>query len=240
MKTEFEMTEDGSHTLFVPALNEHYHSTHGAVQESMHVYINAGFRQCPKNEMHVLEIGFGTGLNAFLTLLEGEKSNKKIVYTALELYPVSLTDARKLNYASQVCPEKTDVFLQLHESEWEKRININNRFSLLKLNRNVAENDLFVPDEAFDAVYFDAFAPEKQPEMWSQTIFDTIFSICNPNAILTTYCAKGAVRRMLQNAGFTVERLEGPPGKREILRARKSWELWVKGYELQILAIHNP
>ncbi|MDR0333862.1 MAG: tRNA (5-methylaminomethyl-2-thiouridine)(34)-methyltransferase MnmD [Dysgonamonadaceae bacterium] len=222
MKTEFEITEDGSHTLFVPELNEHYHSTHGAVQESMHVYINAGFRQCTKEEIHVLEIGFGTGLNTFLTLLESEKSDKKIVYTSLELYPVSLADARKLNYASQICPEKADVFLQLHESEWEKKVDINSRFSLLKLNRSVTKNDSLTLDEVFDVVYFDAFAPDKQSEMWSQKIFNDIFSICNPNAILTTYCAKGAVRRMLQNAGFEVERLEGPLGKREMLRAQKN------------------
>jgi tRNA U34 5-methylaminomethyl-2-thiouridine-forming methyltransferase MnmC len=221
MKTEFEITEDGSHTLFVPELNEHYHSTHGALQESIHVYINTGFRQCTKEEIHVLEIGFGTGLNTFLTLLESDKSDKKIIYTSLELYPISLTDARKLNYASQICPEKAGVFLQLHESEWEKRVDINNRFSLLKLNRSVTENNSLVLDELFDIVYFDAFAPDKQPEMWSQKIFDAIFSICNPNAILTTYCAKGMVRRMLQDSGFVVERLEGPPGKREILRARK-------------------
>jgi tRNA U34 5-methylaminomethyl-2-thiouridine-forming methyltransferase MnmC len=223
MKTEFEITEDGSHTLFVPELNEHYHSTHGAVQESMHVYINAGFRQCTKEEIHVLEIGFGTGLNTFLTLLESEKNKKKIVYTSLELYPISLTDARKLNYTSQICPEKADVFLQLHESGWEKRVDINNRFSLLKLNRSVTENDSLALDEIFDVVYFDAFAPEKQPEMWSQKIFNDIFSICNPNATLTTYCAKGVVRRMLQDAGFTVERLEGPSGKREILRGKKDF-----------------
>jgi tRNA U34 5-methylaminomethyl-2-thiouridine-forming methyltransferase MnmC len=221
MKTEFEITEDGSHTLFVPELDEHYHSTHGAVQEAMHVYINAGFRQCAKEEIHVLEIGFGTGLNTFLTLLESEKNDKKTIYTSLELYPISPTDAKKLNYASQIRPEKADAFLQLHEAEWEKRTDINSRFSLLKLNRNTTDNDAFALFTTFDVVYFDAFAPDKQPEMWSQKIFDTIFSICNPNAILTTYCAKGAVRRMLQDAGFAVERLEGPTGKREILRAQK-------------------
>jgi len=218
MKTEIKTTKDGSHTLFVPELNEHYHSTHGAIQEAVHVYINAGLHHCKKDEIQVLEIGFGTGLNAFLTLLESIKIGKKIVYTALERYPISVSDAQKLNYASQICPERESLFLQLHEIEWEKRIDINPHFSLLKLNRNVTDADAFSFSTKFDVVYFDAFAPEKQPEMWTQEVFENILSVCNSNAALTTYCAKGAVRRTMQSAGFMVEKLKGPVGKREMLR----------------------
>ena len=218
MKTEIKTTKDGSHTLFVPELNEHYHSTHGAIQEAVHVYINAGLHHCKKDEIHVLEIGFGTGLNAFLTLLESIKIGKKVVYTSLERYPISVSDAQKLNYASQICPERESLFLQLHKAEWEKRIDINPHFSLLKLNRNVTDADAFAFSTKFDVVYFDAFAPEKQPEMWTQEVFENILSVCNSSAALTTYCAKGTVRRTMQSAGFMVEKLKGPVGKREMLR----------------------
>ena len=219
MKTEIKITNDGSHTLFVPALNEHYHSIHGAVQEAIHVYINAGLHHCKKDEIHVLEIGFGTGLNAFLTLCDSIKNEKKAVYTSLELYPISVADAQKLNYASQICPDSEHLFLQLHEAEWEKRIDITPHFSLLKLHRDITNSDALDFHTKFDVVYFDAFAPEKQPEMWTQEVFENILSVCNLGAALTTYCAKGVVRRTMRSAGFMVEKLAGPPGKREMLRA---------------------
>lgn len=221
MKIEFEITGDGSHTLFVPILNEHYHSTHGAVQESNHVYIEAGLKQCLKPEIELLEIGFGTGLNAFLTCLEGGRSGKKINYTALELHPLRIEEARKLNYVSRTAPGKEELFLQLHRVSWGGWEAIDTWFTLRKLLRNAAEHAAFAFAETFDVVYFDAFAPDKQPEMWSQEVFEALFRVCNRGAVLTTYCAKGSVRRMLQRAGFTVERLPGPPGKREMLRGRK-------------------
>ena len=221
MNIEFEITEDGSHTLFVPGLNEHYHSTHGAIQESMHVFVDAGLRHCAKSEIKVLEIGLGTGLNAFLALVEAEKSSKKIDFTSLEFYPLSITDAEKLNYAGLIDPSKKDVFNELHKAEWEKWNQITLYFSLLKMKFDFSKPSEFSPEKQFDIIFFDAFAPEKQPEMWTQEIFDKIYSVSSENAILTTYCAKGVVRRMLQAAGFVVERLPGPPGKREILRARK-------------------
>ena len=221
MNIEFEITDDGSHTLFVPGLNEHYHSTHGAIQESMHVFVDAGLRHCAKSEIKVLEIGLGTGLNAFLALVEAEKSSKKIDFTSLEFYPLSITDAEKLNYAGLIDPSKKDVFNELHKAEWEKWNQITLYFSLLKMKFDFSKPSEFSPEKQFDIIFFDAFAPEKQPEMWTQEIFDKIYSVSSENAILTTYCAKGVVRRMLQAAGFVVERLPGPPGKREILRARK-------------------
>lgn len=221
MNAIFRITEDGSHTLFVPEMDEHYHSTHGALGESMHVYIDAGLRQCPKKELHLLEIGFGTGLNAFLSLIEGEKQGKIIHYTTLELYPLPLEKASILNYATLVSPEKEELFLQMHETPWNEPTKIGAHFFLQKFQRNAALPSAFVFEKQMDVVYFDAFAPDKQPEMWTQPVFDAIYSLCAPDAILTTYCAKGVVRRMLQTAGFTVERLVGPVGKREILRGRK-------------------
>ncbi len=221
MNIEFEITEDGSHTLFVPELNEHYHSTHGAIQESMHVFIDAGLRHCVKSEIKVLEIGFGTGLNAFLTLLEAERTGRKIDYTTLEFYPLSIIDAEKLNYVELTDSTKKDVFRELHKVEWGKWSQLTLYFSLLKMKFDFSKPSDFDTENKFDVIFFDAFAPEKQPEMWAQEIFDKIYSISSENSILTTYCAKGSVRRMLQTAGFVVERLPGPPGKREILRARK-------------------
>ncbi|MDO5663774.1 MAG: tRNA (5-methylaminomethyl-2-thiouridine)(34)-methyltransferase MnmD [Bacteroidia bacterium] len=221
MNIEFEITKDGSHTLFVPELNEHYHSTHGAIQESMHVFIDAGLRHCTKSEIKVLEIGFGTGLNAFLTLLEAEKTSKKIDFTSLELYPIPLVDTKKLNYAELMDTSAKNVFNELHKADWGKWNQITLYFSLLKLKTDFSNPSNFHTESKYDVIFFDAFAPDKQPEMWTQDIFDKIYSISAENGILTTYCAKGVVRRMLQTAGFSVERLSGPPGKREMLRAEK-------------------
>lgn len=221
MDTELKITGDGSHTLFVPELDEHYHSVNGAIQESVHVYINAGFMECPKQVINVLEIGFGTGLNAFLTMEEGEKIGKIIRYTAYEKYPLPYTDAERLNYGERLKVESNQNFMKLHGVRWNSREEITPSFSLLKLNRDLSRIENLMTNERYDVVYFDAFAPDKQPDLWNQALFDKIFSICDNNAILTTYCAKGSVRRALQSAGFAVERLPGPAGKREMLRGRK-------------------
>ena len=219
MQTELKLTEDGSHTLFVPGIDECYHSTHGAIQESRHIFMEAGLKQCLKPEINVLEIGFGTGLNAFLTLLESERSGTQIQYTSLELYPVEVEKALQLNYPEEIAPEKRQLFELLHTSPWNEEIIISPNFSLKKIETDFTK---FVFEGNFDVVFFDAFSPEKQPEMWSRELFSMIYAHCNQGAILTTYCAKGIVRRAMQEASFTVERLEGPPGKREILRSLKS------------------
>lgn len=222
LNTQLITTEDGSHSLFVPHLNEHYHSTHGAIQESRHVYIHTGFDACELQQIKVLEIGFGTGLNAFLTMLEAINTHKHVHYTTLELYPIEADSAKQLNYAQQLTDEtKAPLFMALHQAPWSEASEINPSFILNKVNTDFSNPNNLKSTSLFDVIYFDAFAPEKQPEMWSQAIFDKLFSLSNPNAIITTYCAKGIVRRMLQSAGFTVERLPGPPGKREILRGRK-------------------
>ncbi|MDR2815881.1 MAG: tRNA (5-methylaminomethyl-2-thiouridine)(34)-methyltransferase MnmD [Proteiniphilum sp.] len=221
MQHIIETTEDGSHTLYVPELNERYHSTHGAIRESQHVYLEAGLHYCGKPEINLLEIGFGTGLNAFLTLLYAEKSKKTVTYTAIEQYPVSLADAGKLNYSELLDPSRKDAFMQLHASPWEEWTEITPAFRLKKRQTDVAKLDEFQPEAPFDVIYYDAFAPEKQPGVWTEKIFNRLYALSNREAVLTTYCAKGAVRRMLQSAGYRVERLAGPPGKREILRAVK-------------------
>ena len=218
MYSELFITEDGSHTLFVPTIDECYHSTHGAVQESQHIFINSGFKQCDKSEIRVLEIGFGTGLNTFLTLMEAEKTGKKVYYTSLEKYPVEVEQALQLNYVENRFPDLKKEFELLHTSPWNTKVPITSFFLLQKIQ---ADFTIFDLDEMYDVIYFDAFSPEKQPEMWSEALFEKIYSHCNPEAILTTYCSKGIVRRAMQAAGFLVDRLPGPPGKREILRSRR-------------------
>ena len=242
MERIIERTDDGSATLFVPELNEHYHSTKGARTESQHIFIDMGLKASPAATPRVLEIGFGTGLNAWLTLEEAERSRRNIHYTGLELYPLDWQTVEQLGYISsdeqltihrkqttineQFTPNEEEqqsaieLFKQLHTSPWEKDVQLTPHFTLRKIETDV--NKRRVENSPFNLVYFDAFAPEKQPEMWSQELFNRLYVLLDRDGILTTYCAKGVVRRMLQTAGFTVERLPGPPGgKREILRARK-------------------
>lgn len=216
LETELQITTDGSHTLYVAAIDETYHSTHGAIQESMHIFIDAALKICTKKTIHILEIGFGTGLNALLTAIEAEKSDTNIHYTTLEKFPIPIETALQLNYSS-ILSKKT-IFVKLQNSDWEKKIEINSHFYIQKMKCDFTETTF---NNKFDIVYFDAFSPDKQPEMWTEQQFRKIFDACNSDAILTTYCAKGMVRRALLSAGFKVERLPGPPGKREILRARK-------------------
>lgn len=219
MKTQLVTTSDGSHTLFVPEIDEHYHSVNGAIQESRHIFINAALNQCTKTDIHVLEIGFGTGLNAFLSLLEAEKTNKKILFTTIELYPIAQENIGLFNYAEQIDPARKSDFEQLHIAEWNKQVFINEHFTLEKI---VADFTSFQFNNQYDIIFFDAFSPEKQPEMWQPEIFSRLYAISNNDCILTTYCAKGAVRRAMQQAGYIVERIAGPKGKREILRCRKT------------------
>ncbi len=220
MKPEIilEETKDGSHTLYVPAMDEHYHSVNGARQESMHVFIEAGLRQVQISSINVLEVGFGTGLNAFLTLLEAEQSNRTVHYTSLELYPLSEEVVAHLNYGQLIAPEKAELFTKLHQAEWGKEVQITSNFYLHKINCDLCQSKF---EENYDLIYFDAFAPDKQPEMWQPELFQRLFDHTRTGGILTTYCAKGVVRRAMQAAGYKVERLPGPPGKREMLRAVK-------------------
>lgn len=220
VKPELELTADGSHTLFVPSLNEHYHSVNGAVQESAHIFIDAGLRYSTKQETRIFEVGFGTGLNAFLTLMELNNSDRTINYTTIEAYPLPSSIIQKLNYADKYTEEDRRLFYKLHEAEWGQETQIKQGFYLTKLEADFTFFD-FSSINNIDIIYFDAFAPDKQPNMWSQEIFDKLYTASSYKGILVTYCAKGNVRRMMQQAGYTVERLPGPPGKREMLRATK-------------------
>jgi len=219
MQSELIITSDGSHSLYVSEIDETYHSIHGAIQESRHIFIEAGLKYCKKKRISVLEVGFGTGLNAFLTMIEAEQSKKQIQFITLEKYPVEIEKALSLNYPKEFMPEKKNLFAQLHTSVWNQNIQITPFFSLKKIETDFTK---YFFENKFDVIYFDAFSPEKQAEMWTQERFDVIFEHCNSGASLTTYCSKGSVRRALQNAGFIVERLPGPIGKREILRGIKA------------------
>ena len=215
---QLEATADGSHTLFVPELKEHYHSVNGAIQESTHIFIRAGLQQLPlRNKIRILEVGFGTGLNALLTLLYAQEQEACIHYTSLELYPLPLTVTGQLNYPQQLeTPNAALFFKQLHLAPWNEESRVTPYFTLLKKKTDFTS---CVFSEKYDLIFFDAFAPEKQEEMWQQELFDRLFRATNEGGILTTYCAKGEVRRMLQRSGYTVNRLPGPPGKRQMIQA---------------------
>ncbi len=219
MKRIIQQTEDGSHTLFVPSMDEHYHSVNGALQESKHVFIQAGLHAIHKERIRVLEIGFGTGLNAFLSLQSATISDKKIYYYSVERYPLELELIESLNYGGYAWPDKKDLFVNLHKACWNQPVEITKDFILHKIEGD--SNSCSLPNE-IDLIYFDAFAPDKQPEMWNQRIFDSLYEHAAPGAVIVTYCAKGDVRRSLQAAGFSMERLPGPPGKRHMLRGVKN------------------
>lgn len=215
---QIQTTADGSQTLFVPSLDEHYHSVKGALTESLHIFIRMGLQECASPEPRVLEIGFGTGLNAWLTLQEAKKG-RKVSYTTLEKYPLPQELIAQLDYPAQLSPSFAPYYLALHRAAWNTWVELTPSFQLRKVQADFTTVQF---REEYDVIYFDAFAPEKQPEMWSQELFDRLYRCLAPEGIFVTYCAKGVVRRMLQASGFEVERLPGPPGgKREILRGRK-------------------
>lgn len=217
MKRIIEQTEDGSATLFVPELNEHYHSVKGARTESQHIFIDMGLHAVTTPKPHILEIGFGTGLNALLTLEAAEREQRHVHYTGIELYPLAWEEVDALGYSDN------PLFKTLHTAPWEEDTAITPYFTLRKVQADATNHLSLNTNHSFDVIYFDAFAPEKQPEMWSEELFQNLYACLNTGGVMTTYCAKGIIRRLLQAVGFKVERLPGPPGgKREILRATKN------------------
>jgi len=204
------LTADGSKTIYSGRFKEHYHSTFGAANESNCVFIKAGYLYTLVHPVSVLEIGFGTGLNAWLSLQQAGSLRRHTRYEAIERYPINDVAANELSNDS--------VFRRLHTVPWEQPVEITPWFVLHKRNSDLLQTEF---TRKFDLVYFDAFSPAVQPEMWTRDIFANLYAAMNPGAILTTYCARGVVRRTLQNVGFEVERLPGPVGKREITRARK-------------------
>jgi len=229
MKKSLIITKDGSHTVSIPEMNVSYHSLHGAIQESMHVFIHEGLRffitKNPTTEIHVLEMGFGTGLNALLSLMEASR-NLNIHYTAIELFPLTIEEVKTLNYCEQLKREDLlTSFGIMHHCEWERDVAINPFFTIHKLQLSLLDigNSIIFHDSSLrpDIIYFDAFAPAAQPELWTREVFKMLYSILKGNGVLVTYCSKGEVRRAMQSAGFVVEKVPGPPGKREIIRAVK-------------------
>jgi len=216
--TEIILTGDGSHTLYVPELNEHYHSVHGAVQESGFIFIDNGFRQSTASPLRVFEAGFGTGLNALLTAIESSSAKRKTFYTAIEKYPLPSYITEKLNY-SGFYPGEAPVFNLIHSCPWNSPSDISDTFTLLKIEADLTEMKL---EGLYDLIYFDAFGPDKQPEMWTDEVFGKIAAITVSGGMLLTYSAKGSVQRSLKRAGFDVTLLPGPPGKRQITRAVKT------------------
>ncbi len=212
-------TEDGSSSVFIPVLEEYYHSKYGAVTESMHIFIERGLRFMNQSieNINILEIGFGTGLNAFLTFIESQKSLIKINYTAIEAFPLAYSLISQLNYTQFF--GYRNIFKNLHTAGWNKFCMISDNFSLLKLKTDLLEYQPHL--DIFDLVYFDAFAPQKQSELWTIQVFEKINRAMKMNAMLVTYSTKGSVKRNLISCGFSIELLPGPKGKREILRARK-------------------
>ena len=227
MEREIVITADGSSTIHLPEWDEHYHSKYGAIQEAYHVFIKQGLLHFLHPELGsgshqkttILEIGFGTGLNDFITLLEAEKLNTHVNYFAVEAYPVAMNEVLQLNYPTQLEANKhAPLFKEMHEVSWEEAHAVTKHFSLTKQNRFFFEIN---ERDAYNIIYFDAFGARVQPELWTETIFKKMYEALKDNGILVTYAAKGSVRRAMQAVGFTVEKLPGPPGKREMLRATK-------------------
>jgi tRNA U34 5-methylaminomethyl-2-thiouridine-forming methyltransferase MnmC len=215
------VTGDGSHTIFVPALQEHYHSTYGALAESRHIFINAGFEVAALqfDQVNILEVGFGTGLNALLTFLRAEELMKEICYTGIESTPVDPALLSRINHVQALAKPGAAAWWNSihHEAQWNLPFRFANGSTLLKWEGMLQDYEPKGPK--FHLVYFDAFGPSVQPELWEDAIFLKLAAMVVEDGILVTYSAKGAVRRALVAAGFRVEKIPGPAGKREMVRA---------------------
>lgn len=220
MKREIITTKDGSKTIYMPGIYEHYHSNHGALQEAIHVFIKSGWNQIQTNECNILEIGFGTGLNAIITLIAGQNDNKQINYSGLEAFPVSMEEIALLKYDElEYIAPFSEAYQKMHSVKWNEPVKINEQFTLTKLEQKMED---FIPEkETFNLIYFDAFGPRAQPFMWTTDVLQKMYDALALDGIFVTYCAKGDVRRSLISLGFEVEKIPGPPGKREMLRAVK-------------------
>jgi tRNA U34 5-methylaminomethyl-2-thiouridine-forming methyltransferase MnmC len=222
MNREIFLTADGSSSITIPSMNVTYHSRHGAITESRHVFIDAGFlylhNQSPeKREYHIFEMGFGTGLNVLLTFAAAERLGCKVAYVTIEQFPLEEDIFTRLNYCDLLeRPDLQPAFLQMHTCAWEKETSITPFFTIKKIKTDLAG---FSTTQHFDLVYYDAFAPKAQPELWTKEVFEKLYAMGN---LLVTYCSKGDVQRAMKAAGFTVDKLSGPPGKREMIRAHYS------------------
>ncbi len=219
MQREIIRTADGSTSIYLPELNENYHSRHGAVQEARHVFIQSGLDLFDGKAVSILEIGFGTGLNAFMTFLESEKKAQPISYTGVEAFPVVAEETALMNYAETLeVPQFSIIFTTMHAAAWEKPVALSSHFTLTKRQQHFESID---DKGEFDLIYFDAFGYPTQPELWSEDIFHKMFAALKPEGVLVTYAARSVIKRNMQTAGFRVEKLAGPIGKREMFRAWK-------------------
>jgi tRNA U34 5-methylaminomethyl-2-thiouridine-forming methyltransferase MnmC len=219
LEREIIQTLDGSTTIHIKEWNENYHSKHGAIQEAKHVFIKNGLALFPNKELSILEIGFGTGLNSFITYIESIKLGQCINYVGVEAYPISADELVAMNYVDELQAfDHKVVFEEMHLSKWEIKSDLSSSFSLTKRKQLFEEID---DKNTFDLIYFDAFGYRVQPELWSTEIFKNMYEALKPEGILVTYAARGVVKRSMIEVGFTVEKLAGPPGKREMFRARK-------------------
>ena len=225
MQRNLIVTKDGSHSVAIPEMQVSYHSVHGAIQESLHVFIEAGLRywrqqHSDAQQCTIFEMGLGTGLNALLTVREAAALQQKIIYETVEAFPLEMAITQQLNYCDALYrPDLAPAFELLHHSEWNKVIAITHHFSFKKVNTSLIN---FSTAQLFNVIYYDAFAPNAQPELWTEPIFRQLLHMLAPGGILVTYCCKGDVRRALLAAGFSVEKIPGPPGKREMIRAVKT------------------
>ena len=212
------LTDDGSHSLFSDQYNENFHSGFGAITESAHIFINNGLKRVSNNHIRILEVGFGTGLICLLTLLEISKSNQKVSYDALEPFPVEPSVLMNLNYPLLLAAESAKAYKSIISSNWDVEVEIDDNCKLRRINQKLED---FIPDNTYHLVYFDAFSPEIQPEMWSEANFKKIYDAMLSDGLFLTYSCKGIVKRALKSVGFSITKLAGPPGKREILMAKK-------------------
>lgn len=219
LEREIIQTQDGSTTIKIKDWDECYHSKHGAIQEAKHVFIKNGLSLFQNRKTSILEIGFGTGLNAFITFLESKKLDQTIEYVGVEAYPVSSSELSSMNYIDELdAADQKNVFEKMHQSDWEEKVVLSSHFILTKRKQFFENID---DTEQFDLIYFDAFGFRVQPELWTTAIFKKMYDALKDNGVLVTYAARGVVKRSMIEVGFIVEKLEGPPGKREMFRAKK-------------------
>ena len=220
MKREIIITDDGSTTIRIPEWDENYHSTHGAIQEAKHVFIKNGLDLFQKQDsISILEIGFGTGLNAFITFLE-TVNKEKVNYVGVEAYPISSEEIAQMNYVAELqATQYQAVFDKMHSCDWESQQNITDNFILTKRKQFFQDID---DKEQYDLIYFDAFGFPLQPELWSEAIFKKMYEALLPKGTLVTYACRSSIKNAMLSVGFSIEKLPGAPGKREMLRATKN------------------
>ena len=219
MEQEIIVTEDGSKTIYLPHLDETYHSSHGAIQEALHVFIMNGLEGVEGDEITIFEMGFGTGLNALLAYRFAKQTGKRVVYHGIEAFPVALDVAKEMDYISKLEADLNTVFEWMHSVEWDAELQFDELFTFKKVHAKIEDYDVEVAK--YDVIFYDAFGPRAQSDMWAPSILEKMYNGTKENKFLVTYCAKGQVKRDLKALGYTIEALPGPPGKREMTRAWK-------------------